>query len=553
MTHPELPERPSGFRGAFRTDLLARAVYAEAAGIAREVPVAVAVPESIDDLVLLLETARGAGATLIPRGSGSSMAGGAIGPGIVVDLSRWRDIDAVDHTARRVTVGPGVLRAEVDAAAHAVGLRFPVDPSSGAFCTIGGMVATNAAGARSLGFGATRRWVQGIACVFADGTSGWVRRGAPVPDLPIPRALQAVLDTLGEDAGTFRHRGVVKESSGYGIADAHESGDLVDLLVGSEGTLALFTAIELSLLPVAARTTTILGGFPGIESAADAAVAARAAGAVACELLEETFLEVATQGGVTIPSGARAVLLAEVDGDTDTDADSRAQHLASAFRRHGATTVEIATDAARTAEFWSLRHAASPILATLDPSLTSMQFIEDGCVPPDHFASYVAGVRMALAEAGVRGVLFGHAGDAHLHVNPLIDVRLSDWRERIRGLLEDVTGLVASLGGTIAGEHGDGRLRAPLLDRVWSPAARSAFAALKQSADPDGVLNAGAKVSATSATPWSTVKYDPAAPPLPGEARALLHSIERSRSWQRFRLDGLVTHGEPGGRRLGRR
>jgi hypothetical protein len=88
---------------------------------------------------------------------------------------------------------------------------------------------------------------------------------------------------------------------------------------------------------------------------------------------------------------------------------------------------------------------------------------------------------------------------------------------------------------------------------VWSPAAQSAFAALKQSADPDGVLNAGAKVSAAAATPWSTVKYDPAAPPLPGEARALLQSIERSRSWQRFRLDGLVTHGEPGGRRLGRR
>jgi FAD/FMN-containing dehydrogenase len=532
-------DAPTGFGGVFRTDAVARALYAEAAGIARVIPAAVAVPETRDDLVALVSHAATAGVTLVPRGSGSSMSGGAVGPGIVVDLSRWRAMGSVDVERRRIVVGPGVLRREVDEAARAVGLCFPVDPSSGAFCTIGGMVGTNAAGARTLGYGATRAWVHGLECVFADGSSAWIHRGAPIPALAIPRALGACLaDARARDAAPF-HAGVRKESSGYAIRAAVESGDLIDLLVGSEGTLALFTAIELVLAPVPADTPTVLGGFPDIEAAADAAIAARASGAVSCELLEETFLEVARRGEMPVPDGARAVLLAEYDGDSSRAAGAGAEGLAADFRTHGATTVEVARSPERVAELWALRHAASPILSRLDPSLRSMQFIEDGCVPPEQFASYVAGVRVALAEAGVRGVLFGHAGDAHLHVNPLIDVRTTDWRERVRDLLDDVTGLVAELGGTLAGEHGDGRLRAPLLHRVWSADARAWFARVKQAADPAGVLNAGAKVAAPHAEPWEAIKYDAELRPLPSEARAVLTAVERERAWHRYRLDGV--------------
>ena len=177
------PERPRGFRGIFRTDAEARAVYSEAAGIARVEPLAVAVPADARDVAALVQWAHATGTPLVPRGSGSSMAGAAIGAGVIVDLSRRTSIGVIDPVRRCVRVEPGALQATVDAAARAHGLRFPVAPSSGPFCTIGGMVATNAAGAHSMHFGAMRPWVSGLDCVFDDGARGALRRGVPAPDV----------------------------------------------------------------------------------------------------------------------------------------------------------------------------------------------------------------------------------------------------------------------------------------------------------------------------------------------------------------------------------
>src|SRR5215510_12959388 len=175
-----MTRRPE-LRGTFRTDPDALAVYSEAAGIARAIPRAIAVPADVDDLVTLARWASAERVPLIPRGSGSSMPGGAIGDGVIVDLSRWRTCRDIHLHAKTICVGPGVLRAEVDRIAKTVGLRFPVDPSSGAFCTIGGMAATNAAGPHSLRFGAMRQWVRGIRCVFADGSRAELKRDAPDP------------------------------------------------------------------------------------------------------------------------------------------------------------------------------------------------------------------------------------------------------------------------------------------------------------------------------------------------------------------------------------
>ncbi|HEY6827185.1 MAG TPA: FAD-binding oxidoreductase, partial [Gemmatimonadaceae bacterium] len=168
---------PAGFRGEYRTDDDARGAYSEAAGIGRILPTAVAAPIDVDDLITLVRWAAAARTPLIPRGSGSSMPGGAIGSGVIVDLSRWSQIADVDVSGRSVRVGPGATRGAVDAAARAHGFRFPVDPSSGAFCTVGGMASTNAAGAHSLKFGSTRRWVKSIDCVFADGSRASLHRG----------------------------------------------------------------------------------------------------------------------------------------------------------------------------------------------------------------------------------------------------------------------------------------------------------------------------------------------------------------------------------------
>jgi FAD/FMN-containing dehydrogenase len=173
--------RPPAFRGTFRDDEAARAVYSEAAGIGRATPRAVAVPADAADVETLVRWAHGTGTPLVPRGSGSSMAGGAIGPGVVVDLSRLDAIGAVDVEQRRVWAGPGALRGAVERAARAHGLRFPVDPSSGSYCSVGGMASTNAAGAHTLKYGATRAWVVALDCVFDDGTRAVVRRGEEIP------------------------------------------------------------------------------------------------------------------------------------------------------------------------------------------------------------------------------------------------------------------------------------------------------------------------------------------------------------------------------------
>ncbi|HEU4566287.1 MAG TPA: FAD-binding oxidoreductase [Gemmatimonadaceae bacterium] len=540
--------RPAGFRGIFRDDLPARAVYSEGAGIARALPAAVAVPRDAEDVATLVRWAAETRTPLIARGSGSGMAGGAVGAGVIVDLSRLDEIGAVErgaprglpHAAGRVRCGPGALRGEVDARARAQGLRFPVDPSSGAFCTVGGMVATNAAGARTLRFGATRRWVAALDCVFADGTRATVHRGETPPAVPaLARAREALALWLGHAAAPA-HAGVRKESSGYAVADYARSHDFVDLLVGSEGTLALFAGVELALAPAAGATSSVLAAFATLEAAVDGAARAREAGASACELLDRTFLEVAAQGApLGIPPESEAVLLIEAEGESADEAAALARRIGEECAAAGATTVELALDAATETRLWTLRHAASPILSRLDPALKSMQFIEDGCVPPERLPEYVRGVRAALAAHGIRGVIFGHAGDANVHVNPLVDVRRPDWREQVGALLGDVAALTASLGGTLSGEHGDGRLRAPLAPRVWPERAISAFAAVKRAFDPEGILNPGVKLALPGQAPLVEIKYDPALPPLPAAASEALRAVERERAYARFRLDLL--------------
>jgi FAD/FMN-containing dehydrogenase len=433
------------------------------------------------------------------------------------------------------------------------------------------MAATNAAGARTLRYGSTRAWVTALDCVFADGTRATIRRGAPLPlDVPaIARFAAGARPVLAGSPGggggggaTGAHAGVRKDSSGYALAAYSSSGDLVDLLVGSEGTLAVFTGVELALAPVPPGTNSVLAAFPTLEAAVDGAGRARGAGASACELLDRTILEVAAQAAssLAIPPESEAVLLIEVEVGEEGEgerarwkeeggtrrgeragggvgSDERgAERIAAECRAAGATTVSLALDAGTEARLWTLRHAASPILSRLDPALRSMQFIEDGCVPPERLPAYVRGVRAVLAAHEIRGVIFGHAGDANVHVNPLVDVRLPDWRERVQAVLDSVTRLTAELGGTLTGEHGDGRLRTPLMSRVWPAPAVAAFAAVKRCFDPDLVLNPGVKVALPGQEPLGEIKYDPALAPLPDAARAALEMVERERGYAGFRL-----------------
>lgn len=534
-----------GFRGVFREDADARAVYSESAGVARIMPRAVAVPVDAEDVSALVRWAAAERVPLIPRGSGSSMANGAVGDGVIVDLGRLDALGSPSVGMHRVVAGTAVLRDRLQQAAVALRRSFPVDPSSGAFATIGGMCATHAAGARTVRYGPLRDWILGVECVFDDGSRGWVRRGEPLPDVPaLKRFIADVAPrVMAADPLSLRHEGVRKQSSGYALGDYAGSADVLDVLIGSEGSLAIITAVEVRLTLLAEATASLLAGFTDLAAAAACAGELARLGASAVELLDRSFLEIASSGGralpLPLPPGLDAVLIVEAEMDDEFAARQLVEELAACAAAGGATHVRTAMTTEDEVRLWQLRHAASPILNELAPRLQSLQLVEDGCVPPERFAEYVRAVRAALDRARFKGVIFGHAGDAHAHVNALVDTSEPDWRARCDALLDEVTAAVARLGGTLAGEHGDGRLRTPLMARTWSPQAIALFAATKAAFDPAGVFNPGVKVPVEGAVPLGDIKCDPALSPLPVAARAALDMVVREKAWARHRLDLL--------------
>jgi FAD/FMN-containing dehydrogenase len=493
---PPLPSPPPGFRGGFRIGAAERASVAGASGILRGEPLALVSPTDADDLSLLVEWAGGHGLPLIPRGAGTGMPGGNVGAGVVVDLvSGFAAAPLLEAGENLARVGPGVVLAVLNAAARPEGLRFPVDPSSGERCTLGGMIANNAAGPHTLRYGATRAWVDALEVVTDTGEQLRLARGQTPPPALAER-LRAPLEAVAAGGGALWESWprVRKNSSGYALRELMESGDLVDLLVGSEGTLALVTGAELRLDAIPAATGLALLELEALESIGEAVQLLLPLDPATCELLDRTFLDIVRRSPAglpyPVPPATEGLLFVEVEGDGTEDVRRRLDEVRRAVRGVAARCT-VAPDAPTAARLWSLRRAASPLLAAEAPRRISMQFIEDGVVPVDRLSDYLRALRRILAAHGMEAVIFGHAGDGNLHVNPLVDVGRRGWRRSVAAVLDEVTDAVAELGGTLAGEHGDGRLRAPLLERIWSPEAVHAFRAVKQAFDPRGILNPG--------------------------------------------------------------
>jgi FAD/FMN-containing dehydrogenase len=321
-----------------------------------------------------------------------------------------------------------------------------------------------------------------------------LRRGDPSPATGLPDAVSRALPTR-LPRGWPRLR---KNSSGYGLDRWLTSGDAVDLVVGSEGTLLLMTHVTFRLAPrPPARGIAVIPVHGNAEAGA-MAEAAGDLGASACEFLGHRLLEMMMLRRDPdlgeLARGAHALFLLEFEGpDADavlealSRAESRGREIAG---RRGLVT----TDPESAERLWTLRHRASPLIAELaGQGLHSTQFIEDSVVPPGKLGTYLSGVERILREegAGMDAVVFGHAGDGNVHVNPLVGTLDPAWRERVRGILGAVADLVAGLGGTLAGEHGDGRLRAPLLTTIWGDEAVGEFRRLKEAFDPGGILNPG--------------------------------------------------------------
>ena len=483
---------PPAFRGTFAQEGPAVRDASGASGPFRIEPVAVAGPTDADDVVRLVEWARAEGVPLVPRGAGTGMPGGNVGRGVSVDLTALRRITEVPGRDDAVWVGAGVVAADLDDWAERRGRFLPALPSSADRCTLGGMVANNAAGARSFGYGAVRDHVEAVEIVLADATRTVLEPGGRAPDAF--RALHAGLSPLAGTLAASWPR-VRKNSSGYALDRFLPAGEAHRLLVGSEGTLGIVTAVRVRLSPTPPDRRVLLLPVPSLRDLPDAATAAGAAGAAACEFLGPRFLDVAglrdrPELGL---AGVDAALLVELDGRVLPPADGIAL-LETAARDLGVSCVEARESEARR-RLWSVRHGASPaVAAAAGRGLVSMQFIEDSVVPPDALARYLSGLQDILESEGTDAVTFGHAGDGNVHVNPLIDVTRTDWKQRVERILRSTADLVATLGGTLAGEHGDGRLRAPLAPIVWAPEAVAAFARVKRALDPVGLFNPGVVV-----------------------------------------------------------
>ena len=536
---------PPDVRGIYRTDSRARAAYAEGAGIYRILPEAVSLPTDTADLTQLVRWASEHRVALVPRGAGSAMGGGNVGEGVVVDLTRMSDrrLD-VDPTARRAVTSSSVTLGELNAVAARHGLRLPPDPSSGRWATVGGMVSTNAAGARSVRYGSVRHWVEGLTMVTADGETVRLRRGGTVG----AHQGSAALTRFNRDAAPAIHQSAAliaarfpqtrKNSSGYALDAYLASGDVLDLIIGAEGTLGIISEIEWRLDLIPPFRAGLRVHLASLDRLSDVVSALNQCEPSALELLDRTFLDLigaGTWGGVSDGFVPEAILLVELER---SDPEALRQVLAGASEaiQRWAISIETAYSPPEHERLWAIRHAASPILAGLSENRRSLQVIEDACVPVDRMSEYIRTVRWAAAERELPIVMFGHAGDGHIHVNLLPELTRSDWEAAVAGLLEEVTDAVIRLGGTPSGEHGDGRLRAGTLQRVYGAQIMDLFRGVKLAFDPLGILNPGI-ILPSGEPPISRLKVGPNAVALPPDVQRGLREIELTAGYGRSRLE----------------
>jgi FAD/FMN-containing dehydrogenase len=444
------------------------------------------------------------------------------------------------HASANITL------AELNAAADPYDLRLPPDPSSGRWATLGGLVSTNAAGARSVRYGSVRRWVRALELVTPAGELLTLRRGGGSgdPSVETARRFEAELAPAIRAAApsiAARFPRTRKNSSGYAFDTWLATGDLLDLVIGAEGTLGLVLSVDWALDPTPAHRAAMRVELRSLDDLVKAVAALHGAEPSAIELLDRTFLELV--GRSVEAEGlarAEAVLLVELER-SDPATLERAMAAAADAVQPIAASVETGLSPASAARLWALRHAASPILAGLPEQRRSLQVVEDGCVPVERTGDYIRAVRQAAASRQIAAVIFGHAGDGHVHVNLLPEVGRPGWEAAIASLLDEVTSALVRLGGTPAGEHGDGRLRAGLLARIYGEEIVALFRRLKDLFDPLGILSPGVILPAGE-PPISRLKVGAGAAALPDDIARALRDIERGGGYARSRLELADAH-----------
>ncbi|MEV4419775.1 FAD-linked oxidase C-terminal domain-containing protein [Patulibacter sp. NPDC049589] len=403
---------------------------------------------SVTEVQATLRFATAHGLPVVTRGAGSGVAGGAIaGPdAIVLDLSRLDRILAIRPDDQVAVVEPGVITADLDAAAAAHGLFYAPDPGSVAISTIGGNIATNAGGLRGAKYGVTRDAVLALDVVRADGRL--LSLGAPV----------------------------LKRVTGY---------DLLGLFVGSEGTLGVIVGATLRLLPRPVATSTVAAFFDDVRQAADAAIAVRSSGVrpVTLELVDGATLEaIDALEGTSLRASGAAFLLVQTDGHAAAIEAAVVADVLEPLAR----VVERSDDPARSAELTTARRQALPALERLGRVL-----IEDIAVPPSRLAEAIDGIHRIAERTGARIFVFAHAGDGNVHPIVVVDRDADDVPEHVAEAVEAVFALALRLGGTVTGEHGIGLLKRDWVAREVGEDVDRIQHQIKSLLDPGGILNPG--------------------------------------------------------------
>jgi FAD/FMN-containing dehydrogenase/Fe-S oxidoreductase len=522
-------------QGEARTDPIALALFSTAACIFRRKPLAVVSPKCEADVAKTVAFAAANGIPVTARGGGSSLAGQALGPGIILDFAAHSNhVLEIDRERRTTRVEPGLIHGRLQKAARPFGLRLGPDPSSGDFCTIGGNVGTNASGAHTLRHGSTKDHVLGMTVVLHDGSIA--RLGTHAGDGGLdPEAASRGAGTWGKisaEVERILRQGAPaflperprsnKNSCGYDLWGAWAPGDQVSsieprfdpmrLIVGSEGTLGIVTEVTLRLVPRPQATAVALLYFASWQDATEAVLEARRLGASAIEAMDHTFLAFVRADRADlrplIPERFDSSILVEFEGDTAEEARAGIAAIEewAAARRGKVLDFRAARNAEEQATLWAVRKAALPLIYRASPVEKPMNFIDDTAVPAERLGDYINGLREIFARHRTRFAIFGHAGNGNVHVMPLLDPHDPTFQARMAAMAEDAFELTWRLGGTITGEHGDGILRAPYLHRQY-PNAYGVMARVKQAMDPSGILNPGNVISDARTFPEEYSRY----------------------------------------------
>jgi FAD/FMN-containing dehydrogenase/Fe-S oxidoreductase len=483
---------------------LTRSQYAFDASTYRVMPLAVVQPRSAEDVAAVLRAAHETGVPVTVRGSGTSMAGNAVGRGVIMDLARHlTKIHEVDAERQTATVDAGVVLDTLQGAARPYGLMFGPDPSSHSRVTIGGMIGNDACGNHSVAHGRTSDHVVELEIVLADGTRARATRGGlraiHSSDQPRVAATESALRELtAKNLGLFRTGlgQISRQVSGYHLHRLlpENQFDVARALAGSEGSLAVVTraVVKLTRSPRAVRMLVV--GYDDLVDAAEDVPTILTFRPIAVEATDQAIVSAMRQRSRVpqpdFPTG-HAWLYVELEDDDSRDED-RIETMVKRLRANGRVR---GVREARTQQdrdlLWRIREDGAGLVANPVEGRRAWPGWEDAAVHPDRLAAYLTDFRTLMAEYGLEGVLYGHFGAGCVHVRINFDHSSAQGRKQASDFLHAAARLVARHGGSVSGEHGDGRARSSLLAVMYGPDMLAAFAEVKDTFDPGGLLNPG--------------------------------------------------------------